>query len=306
MRRSGFILALVCLFWLAGCQENSPVELALDQSRPALEVKALPAIDPSLIVDASVDTSGVMQQEEQLYPATFLVNSVKTDIGASRNTFSYSRILLNDKRNRITDSIGNVIGYLGLDVGAAKVNTVDLPKTLRPYRTWTSFSPGYNAGPAYTLVDQDNQPVGNFTYAAGQTYRFVADGRGAVSPFQLAISSPEEITILEPKAGSVVLKNDDLQVRWSGKVGGTFRVLISSFNASSNVPVKPFLQIDVKEGTNILTLPAKVLKSLQVNNDGRYLFSFISMNRSVTSVPGYTGNVLVQAASIHNIQLWVK
>ena len=306
MRRSGFILAFIALLCLAGCQQNSPVELALDQSTAALEVKVLPAIDSTLIVDASVDTSGVMQQEEQLYPATFLVNGVKTDLGASRSVFSYSRILLNDKRNQILDSIGNVIGYLGLDVGTAKVNTVDLPKTMRPYRTWTSFSSGLNAGPAYTLVDQDNQPIGNFIYAAGQTYRFVADGHGLVTPFELAISSPEEITILEPKAGSVVFKNNDLQVLWSGKVGGTFRVLISSFDARSNIPVKPFLQVDVKEGQSSVILPAKVLQNLQVNSDGRYLFSFISMNRSVTSVPGYTGNVLVQAASIHNVQVWVK
>ena len=305
MCRSGFILALVALLWLVGCQENSPVELALDQSTAALEVKVLPAIDSTLIVDASVDTSGVMQQEEQLYPATFLVNGVKTDLGVSRNSFSYSRILLNDKRSPIRE-LGKVIGYLGLDVGTAKVNTVDLPKTLRPYRTWTSFSPDYNAGRAYTLVDQDNQPIGNFAYAAGQTYRFVADGRGSVTPFELAISSPEEITVLEPKAGSVVFKDDDLQIRWSGKVGGSFRVLISSFSSRSNVPVKPLLQVDVKEGSNSITLPAKVLKSLQANSDGRYLFSFISMNRSVTSVPGYTGNVLVQAASIHNVQVWVK
>jgi hypothetical protein len=305
MRRSGFILAIVGLFWLVGCQGNSPVELALDQNTATLEVKVLPAIDPTLIVDASVDTSGVMQQEEQLYPATFLVNGVKTDLGDSRSSFSYSRILLNDTKKPISDSV-KVIGYQGLDVGTAKVNTVDLPKVLRPFRTWTSFSPDINAGRAYTLVDRDNQPIGNFTYASGQTYRFVADGRGLVSPFELAISSPEEITILEPKAGSVVFKNDDLRISWSGKVGGTFRVLISSFSARSNVPVKPLLQVEVKEGLNSITLPAKVLKNLQPNSDGRYLFSFISMNRSVTSVPGYAGNVLVQAASIHNIQLWVK
>ena len=305
MRRSGFILAFVGLLWLVGCQENSPVELALDQSTSALEVKVLPAIDSTLIVDASVDTSGVMQQEEQSYPATFLVNGVKTDLGASRSSFSYSRILLNDKRSPIRE-LGKVIGYLGLDVGTAKVNMVDLPKTLRPYRTWTSFSPGYNAGRAYTSVDRDNQPTGNFAYAASQRYRFVADGRASVSPFELEISSPEEITVLEPKAGSVVFKGDDLQIRWSGRRGDSFRVLISSFDARSNVPVKPLLQIDVKEGSNSITLPAKVLKSLQANSDGRYLFSFISMNRSVASVPGYTEKVLVQAASIHNIQLWVK
>jgi len=305
MRRSGFILAFVALCWLVGCQEKSPVELALDQSPTALEVSVLPAIDSTLIVDASVDTSGVMQQEEQRYPATFLINGVKTDVGTSHSVFSYSRVLLNDKRNPIQES-GKVIGYLGLDVGTAKVNSVDLPKTLRPYRTWTSFSPDYNAGRAYTLVDQDNKPIGNFTYAAGQTYRFVADGRGAVSPFELAIASPEEITILEPKAGSVVFRGDDLQVRWSGHVGDTFRVLISTYDARSNVPVKPLLQVDVKEGSSSITLPAKVLEALQVNSNVQYLFSFISMNRSVASVPGYSERVLVQAASIHNIQLWVK
>jgi len=305
MRRSGFILAFVALFWLVGCQEKSPVELTLDQSPAALEVKVLPVIDSTLIVNASVDTSGVLQQEEQLYPATFLVNGVKTDLGTSQSVFSYSRVLLNDKLSPIQES-GKVIGYLGLDVGVAKVNTVDIPKTLRPYRTGTSFSPDYNAGHAYTLVDQDNKPIGNFAYAAGQTYRFVADGSGAVTSFELAIASPEEITILEPKAGSVVFKGDDLQVRWSGTVGGSFRLLISSFDGQSNIPVKPLLQVDVKEGTSSMTLPAKVLKGLPTDTDGRYLFSFISMNRSYPSVPGYTERVLVQAASIHNIELWVK
>jgi hypothetical protein len=299
------MLAFVALLCLVGCQEQSPVELTLDQSTAALEVKVLPAIDSTLIVDASVDTSGVMQWEEQLYPATFLVNGVKTELGGSRSAFSYSRVLLNDKRNPIRE-LGKVIGYLGLDVGTAKVNTVDLQKTFRPYRTWSSFSPNFNAGSAYTLVDQDNHSIPNFAYAASQRYRFVADGRGSVSPFELAITSPEEITVLEPKAGSVVFRGDNLQVRWSGRSGDSFRVLISSFDARSNVPVKPLLQVEVKEGSNSIVLPSKVLRSLQANSDGRYLFSFISMNRSVASVPGYSGQVLVQAASIHNIQLWVK
>ncbi len=61
MRRSSFILALIAVLWFTGCQEKFPVELALDQSAAALEVKVLPAIDSTLIIDASVDTSGVLQ-----------------------------------------------------------------------------------------------------------------------------------------------------------------------------------------------------------------------------------------------------
>ena len=157
MRRSSFIVLILAVLWLVGCQEKLPVELTTDQSASALEVKVLPAIDSTLIVDASVDTSGVLQTEEQAYPATLLVSGVKTDFGTYRSTFSYSRILLNDPKHPITrtdqqqDSQSNqgaakVIGYLGMDVGNAKVNSVDLPKTFRPLRTWSSVEPNQFAG----------------------------------------------------------------------------------------------------------------------------------------------------------------
>ena len=51
--------------------------------------------------------------------------------------------------------------------GNAKVNTVELPKTMRPLQDgdklllWSQIW-----GPTYTLVDQDNEPIGNFVYAA--------------------------------------------------------------------------------------------------------------------------------------------
>jgi len=305
MRSSNFVLVLLALFWITGCQEKSPVELATEQSPAALEMKVLPAIDSTLIVDASVDTSGVTQGEEQTFPATFLVNGVKTDLGESKSAFSYSRILLNDKRNPIRN-LGKVIGYLGLDVGKAKVNSVDLPKTYRPFRTYTSFSPQYTARPSYTLVDQNDQPISEFTYAARQSYRFLADGRGTVASFELSVQSPEEITVVEPRAGSVAFRDDDLKIRWNGAVGSRFRVLISSFDPQSNIPVKPLLEVTVKEGTNSIVLPASVLKGIQPGFTGRYLFSVISSNRVRTRIPGYSEDVLVQASSIHNVLLWLK
>ena len=316
MRSLRFIILIVATLWIVGCQEKLPVELTTEQSAAALEVKVLPAIDSTLIVDASVDTSGVLQTEELAYPATLLVNGVKTDFGSYRSTFSYSRILLNDKRRPITQSSGlssqsgqgpaKVIGYLGLDVGNAKVNTVDLPKTFRPLRTWSSTSPGQNAGKTYTLVDQDDVPIPNFTYAAGQRYRFAADGKNTVSSFAKEIESPDEITVLEPKAGSILFRNEDLRLRWDGKRGEDLRLLISSFDAKSNVPVKPLIQVSIEEGSSSIIIPAKVLQSVRANSEGRYLFSFISSNKVTTTVPGYDGNVLVQAASIHNVLLWLK
>jgi hypothetical protein len=316
MRSLSFIILIVATLWIVGCQEKLPVELAAEQSATALEVRVLPAIDSTLIVDASVDTSGVLQAEEQAYPATLLVTGVKTDFGSYRSTFSYSRMLLNDKRRPITQSSdlssqnsqepAKVIGYLGLDVGNAKVNSVDLPKTFRPLRTWSSVLPGQNAGKTYTLVDQDNVPIPNFTYAAGQRYRFVADGKNTISSFAREIESPDEITVLEPKAGSILFRNEDIHLRWDGRRGEQLRLLISSFDAKSNVPVKPILQLSVEEGSSSIIIPAKVLQSVRTNSEGRYLFSLISSNRVTTTVPGYDGNVLVQAASIHNVLLWLK
>jgi hypothetical protein len=306
MRRSSFVLLLMTALWIVGCQKNLPVELAPEQNASALAVKVLPVIDPTLIVDASVDTSGVLQSEEQTYPATLLVNGVKTDFGTSRSSFSFSRILINDKLNRITDSTSKVIGYLGLDVGNAKVNTIALPKAMRPMRTYTSFQPQVSAGPAYTLVDQDNEPVPSFVYTPAQSYRFVADGKGRVSSFQLAIQSPDEITVVEPKAGSIAFRSDDLHVSWNGKHGDLMRVLISSYDSKAVVPVQPLIEVTIQEGDNSIIIPAKVLQALQANRDGQYLFSFVSSNRTETNIPGYADNVLVQASSIHNILLWLK
>jgi hypothetical protein len=242
-----------------------------------------------------------------MYPATLLVNGVKSDFGTSRSAFSYSRILINDKRNVIRNLSNNrVIGYLGMDVGNAKINAVPLPKTDRPFRTYSSFSPQWTAGSAYTLVDQDNASAGSFVYVPGQNYRFVADGHGAVSSFELGIRSPDEITVLQPRAGSVVFRDVDLQIRWNGNRGDSLRVTISSFDAQANIPVKPILQLNVVDGANSIIIPAKILKALPQNGDGHFLFSVISSNMSVTNIPGYSENVLVQASSIHNILLWLK
>ena len=305
MRRTNFIFAVVAALWVLGCQEQLPVALTPDQTASALEVKVLPAIDSSLIVEASVDTSGVTQSEEQTYPATFLVNGVKSDLGTSHTSFSYSRILLNNTLNSITVA-GKVIGYVSVDVGQAKVNSVDLPKFARPVRTYTNFFTGQNAGSAYALVDKDNAPISDFTFAPRQHYRFVADGRGAVSSFELGIDSPDEVTVVEPKAGSVVFRDRDLQIRWDGKAGSKFRILVSSFNPASNVSVKPLIEVNVTEGSNSIVIPSDLLEGLRANSDGRYLFSFISSNRNVVSIPGYKGNVLVQASSIHNVLLWLR
>ncbi|HTY37731.1 MAG TPA: hypothetical protein VMH23_11500 [Bacteroidota bacterium] len=316
MRRSGFIILILVVLWFVGCQEKLPVELAADQSASALEVKVLPAIDSTLIVDASVDTSGVLQTEEQAYPATLLVSGVKTDFGTYRATFSYSRILLNDPKHPITrtdqqDSQSSVsakvIGYLGLDVGNAKVNSVDIPKSFRPFRTWSSVEPNQFAGRTYTLVDEDNAPASNFVYAAGQQYRFVADGKNSIPAFSKEISSPDEITLVEPKAGQILFRSDDLHLQWQGKRGQQLRLLISSFDEQSNVPVKPLLQVSIQEGSSSVTIPAKVMQSVQANGSGHYMLSFISSNSISTTIsPDYDGSVLVQAASIHNVLLWLK
>ena len=306
MRKLNIVLILSAVLWMWGCQEKLPVELALDQSTNALQVQVLPPIDTTLIVETSVDTSGVTQYEGSLYPATFVVNGVKTDLGdAPRSTFSYSKMLLNDKRSPIESGTA-VIGYNGLDVGAAKVNSFALPKTYRPLRTYTSFTPDLNAGPAYTLVDPDNQPISNFSYVPGQPYQFAADGKGAISSFQVSVQSPEEITVTQPRAGSIAFRSEDLQIQWNGKRAASFRLLISSFSPQSIVAVKPLLEINVTEGSNSITIPAKLLQGLQANSDGRYLFSVISSNRYTAKIAGYDDEVLVQAASIHNVLLWLK
>ncbi|HAL55369.1 MAG TPA: hypothetical protein DCP63_02535 [Bacteroidetes bacterium] len=301
-----FLLTLAgATLWLAGCQERLPVELVSDESAHVFDVRFVEKLDSKLIIDSSVDSTGLLYRDEQMFPATLLVNSVKSDLGGGRKKFSFSRILINDKRNPITDS-GRVVGYLGLDVGKAKLNALNLPKIIRPYRTPSTLSILQNAGPSYALVEElDRVPV-DPGIIPGQHYAFIADGRGAVKPFTVTIQGPDEITIIEPKALSIVPKDEDLQARWDGVAGESFKVVISLYNPNAIVVVQPLASMGVQRGKNSVTIPAKLLQALPLSSDNRYLFSFISLNQKKTQIPGYSESVLVQAASIHNLIFWLR
>jgi len=244
------------------------------------------------------------------------VSGVKTDFGSYRRTFSYSRILLNDPKKPIADSAGppaqkylRARGFNGLDVGNAKVNSVDLPKTFRPLRTSSSVCPvsmpgGPTRSSIRTMSDSKLHLCGR------QRYRFVAEGKNTVTSFAKEIESPDEITLLEPKAGSILFRNEDVHLRWDGKRGQGLRLLISSFDAKSNVPVKPLLQLSIEEAElHHDSSQGDAERACEQRRSVPLFAHFIE--QSHTTVQGYTdGNipvsVLVQAASIHNVLLWLK
>lgn len=307
MKRFWFILMLAAAgLWLIGCQEKLPVELVGNQPENAIQVDLLKEIDPSLILDSSVDSTGLLQQDEQLYPATLVVSGIKYDVSGERKQFTYSRILINDKRSPIQNDSGKVVGYIGLNVGKAKLNTLSLQRDTRPYITLTTVNESLNAGSRYRLVELQERSQLNFSFIAGQQYTFDADGGRGVSPFQVSVQSPDEITITAPKSQSIILRDEDLDVQWEGAVGKTFRLVVSSYDPSTIVPVQPLINIQVNRNDHSVTIPSKVLKALPRTGSGRYLFSFVSSNSQEIQIPGYSENALVQASSIHNLVLWVR
>ncbi|MDI6767975.1 MAG: hypothetical protein QME52_14235, partial [Bacteroidota bacterium] len=66
------------------------------------------------------------------------------------------------------------------------------------------------------------------------------------------------------------------------------------------------LHMKVRNTKGEITLPTKILELLPIRRFQRYLFTITSENRFTMRIEGYPSDVLVQAASIHNVLLGVN
>ncbi|MFH0990171.1 MAG: hypothetical protein V1799_09170 [bacterium] len=311
MRKWSIILVVTSL-WLVGCQEQMPVELTLDNPDQVLQASQIVEIDSLAILDSSIDTTGVLYNEEKEYGALLLVNGVKSDLSTGRETFSFSRIFMN-WRNRPIVNEGKVKDYNGMPMDIAQLrrgeDTFNLPAVTRPYRTVHFSLPlPISSGRTYDSIGHDKIGAQKKIYNPQGHYSFLAKGRYSTVTISEEIDAPSDITVTEPQSNSVIVKKENLTVRWSGAIGESFQVVMSIFSPTNHLVVKPVMKIQVQSGSNSITIPSKALQALEQSPNNRYMLSFISSNRKVKRIVdgGLEEKVLIQASSIHNIILWLK
>ncbi|MBM4160871.1 MAG: hypothetical protein FJ217_07220 [Ignavibacteria bacterium] len=303
------ITVLALLLLLPACRENNPIELAEPSVLEPLEVSLPRERDTTIVQETTLDLTGLIQQDEDIYPGTVLVTGVNSDIGGVRTQLSYARILLKDLRSPIPvkGNFGSYTGFLHLDVGKAKLDDVefDVAEWIIQIKSLTLIP--VKAGFFYKLGFDGLRVTRPIDYLPRHRYVISAEGRGAIRPFNLTVDAPDEVNVLAPIPEALVFRDEDLVVKWNGKPGNLVRIIMSSYNEITGRAVKPVIVFGQEFGegprSNSLLISSKLLKLIP---QGRFMMTFVSANKEEGAIEGYPDRILVQAASIRNLIITLR
>lgn len=310
MSRKIYLVMMIVVIGLTGCERPGPIEVYREEAREPAEVTLLVGKENDTLVvsESAFIFTGLLNDEEERYPATMLVNGVKSDLDGNRSVYSYTRVILRDKDSpfQITGRWGRLDEYPRLDVGIVKVNSTVLERAEAIIQIRSLTLIPVRAGVFYKLVNQGNEQTKPFLFRANTDYAIDLEGKGNISPFVGRINSPDEVTLVEPKPYTLSLRDEDLTVRWEGKSGGHVSILISLYDEELKLPGKSLMLLKQSTKGNALLIPAKLLKLIPKMSTSRYVITLVSANRSEEGITGYSGKVLVQSSSIHSIAFTLR
>jgi len=303
------ITVLALLLILPACRENNPIELVEPSVTEPLEVSLPKERDTTIVEETTLDLTGLIQQDEDVYPGTVLVTGVKSDIGGVQTQLSYARILLKDLRSPIPvkGNFGSYTGFLHLDVGKAKLDDdeFDVAEWIIQIKSLTLIP--VKAGFFYKLGFDGLRVTRPIFYLPRHQYAIDAEGKGAIRPFKLKVDAPDEVNVLAPRPEGLVFRDEDLVVRWNGKPGNFVRIILSTYSETTGRAVKPVIVFGREFGedprSNSLLISSKLLKLIP---EGRFMMTFMSANREEAAIEGYPDRILVQAASIRNLIITLR
>lgn len=286
MKHQIIILTLFLLF-LAGCQEPSAVQLLPESDE--LEVTAIPLADTNYAA-GQVDSMAVLPGDQLRFAGHIYINKVTYDGPGAFRTHARAGVLFEDRNREVRNQFRR-FGYYGIDLGTVNLNGSPMARV--PHRVPIRRILGDSivmAGVEY-IADISEE------YLPNATYVWSVPAPDSISPFTTSIQTPDELTVQSPAGGSVVSRNRDLPMRWTGR--GNLAIIISSYDPSSR-RVRPFLHLRPRVNTGRAILNARVLAMLP--RDRRFwVFTFVLANRDTSLVVGgFQGGVLIQAASVYN------
>jgi hypothetical protein len=287
MRQIAVIIVMMGLM-VGGCQQPTDVKLLSEPNATDLEI--IPVAKPdTLIASTPVDSAAILPSEQVAYYGQFLLHSIRLDAGPGKvDSFASSRVILADSLVRF---LVRAVGVYGIDLGPVLLNGVPLLRI--PHRI--------------TLVSatvRDTSLIGGVEYRGDitQSYRSNTQYTWAapLSPFgalSIGIRSPDALKVLSPTGGSIIPRNQDLLIRWTGG-NGNLRIIVSTFDPLTKRSV-PVLEFRPRANTGSGLIPASLLR--QFPRGPFFVFTFILSNRQeLTAIRGTVGNILVQAASVSN------
>jgi hypothetical protein len=287
MKQIGVVIG-VFLIAVTGCQQPAEVDLKPEPQMSPLEVVTV-RIPDTLVALGSVDTTAVLPYDQMNFFGSYVVNRVTLDGGpANVSTFAYSSVLVSDSIIRYSS---REIGFYGIDLGVVTLNgnlMAEVPHRIRLRRL--SLADTVLVRGVEYLADLSQ------TFTPNQQYTWISTslqyGRVDVS-----INSPDDLRVLSPVGGSVIVRDRDLPLRWTGG-NGTLKIILSAYDRFSRRTF-PLLEFRPQLNTGRALIPSTLLR--QLPQKGTFVFTFILSNRKeISSVHSKVGRVLVQAASVYN------
>ena len=286
-------------FFLNGCQKPGPVEL---QDTQGSQVLGIQAISDQNYTEYEQDTTGLVASDKNQYLGQLIVSGVRYDVGNETHTVSTARAVFVDTNQPIVRN-GRTLGYWSVGVGAVLIDGLPLFRTERVIRY--PVSGGFSdtiAGWRYELLSKDGVGGRGFGYSPNHKYEWANIGSANVS-FNVQQQSARGIEVVRPTASDVVFLRQDLLVEWSGGEDVVYLIINIPQGGRGQIPV---LRMQLRSDEKRVAIPTKVLQLLPINRSSKFMFSFISQRDEQIQVQGFTGNVLVHSASIHNILLSVQ
>lgn len=279
---------IVCAVFLAhGCRQPSDIELVSDESTDNLEAIPVVLSDTSYVA-ASIDSTGVLPDDQLRFAGSFVINSVTWDAGSISKSIAYSRVFFADSVIRV---LGRKIGFHGQDAGTVSLNGSVMLKL--PHRI-----------SARKIFNRDSVLVSGVEYLAGLTDEYQPDRqytwvvtKNLASILTVGTETPAQLTVSAPRGGTIHSRMRDLPVRWSGGKG-SLSIIVSVYDAAQKTS-SPLLNLRVRKNSGSAVIPSRFLTMLPPNTT--YVLTFVLANRKEIQVlQPLSGTVLTQAASIVN------
>jgi hypothetical protein len=285
MHPVGSIPLMLAALLFAGCQQPSEINLKPADDGTNLEVFPVAQVDTTFAT-ASVDSSGILPEEQIRFGGLFTATHVRYDLGDGHPTsYSYSRVFVADSVVRLNNSFA---GFRGRDIGPVLLNGKLMLKI--DHRLISALS-----GRRDTLRS-------GVEYVANLGGEFLRQYTWKANPLLIGaidetITAPDTIVLQSPRAGSAIPREKELILQWKAGGGGGMKVIVSRY-AELRRSFVPLLEFRMKVNAGTATVPPKILKQFPV---GLYMLTFIQANRrQEVVVDQYSGRLTLQAASIYN------
>ncbi len=283
------LLTLALLSALCGCKEPEPVQVIPPSDTSGLEISAI-AVPDTAAGAVAVDSGAVLPLERARFSGFLTLTRLTYDNGQVISGGAFSQVLFEDTSQAVR-FLGRTFGFHGIDLGMVALDSI--PMLSIPHRV-RIFNPLLD-----TSVIRGVEYVLDFSgrYQPLHPYAWTAPAPDSLSPFGLEIMTPENVTVLSPRGGTVIARDQDLLLRWTGR--GNLSIIVSGVNVVTQKTF-PLLHIRPRVNTGMLIVPSKFLGLLPIARFRQYALSFVLANRNETSVVGgFQGRILVQAASVY-------